>query len=193
MGFWVGVNSKNPSNSGLFDQKVGFFSRKIPKTGVFTLPGVLFKSGAALKWIRYFPTLGNVMWVNKCFAYLNSEWIFSLWIRLIVRNVRQLMELHQELVLKVMASAALVRLRFFLLRIDNCFIHSLTKFYYIPKCLFNHIGNFFNIFNSLLDMWILIEAELYLYGPSRNNSSHNKSMYLHVQYNEMKHHFLTFS
>ena len=133
------------------------------------------------------------MWVNKCFAYLNSEWIFSLWIRLIVRNVRQLMELHQELVLKVMASAALVRLRFFLLRIDNCFIHSLTKFYYIPKCLFNHIGNFFNIFNSLLNMWILIEAELYLYGPSRNNSSHNKSMYLHVQYNEMKHHFLTFS
>ena len=60
MGFWVGFNSKNPSNSGLFDQKVGVYSRKTPKTGLFTLPGVLFKSGAALKRIRYFPTLGNV-------------------------------------------------------------------------------------------------------------------------------------
>ena len=38
MGFWVGVNSKNPSKSGLFDQKVGVYSRKTTKTGLFTLP-----------------------------------------------------------------------------------------------------------------------------------------------------------
>ena len=44
MSFWVGVNSKNPSISGLFDQKVGVYSRKTPKTGHFTLPGALFKS-----------------------------------------------------------------------------------------------------------------------------------------------------
>jgi len=49
MGFWVGVN---PSKSGLFDQKVGVYSRKTPKTGLFTLPGDLFKSGAAIKRIR---------------------------------------------------------------------------------------------------------------------------------------------
>ena len=57
---WGSIKKKNTSNSGLFDQKVGFFSRKTPKTGLFTLPGVLFKSGAALKWILHFPTLGNV-------------------------------------------------------------------------------------------------------------------------------------
>ena len=28
------------------------YSRKTPKTGLFTLPGALFKSGAAIKWIR---------------------------------------------------------------------------------------------------------------------------------------------
>ena len=33
MGFWVRFNSKNPSKSGLFDQKMGFYSRKTPKTG----------------------------------------------------------------------------------------------------------------------------------------------------------------
>ena len=36
MGFWVGDNSKNPSKSGLFEQKVGVYSRKTPKTGLFT-------------------------------------------------------------------------------------------------------------------------------------------------------------
>ena len=49
----MGVNSKNPLKSGLFDQKVGFFLRKTTKTGHFTLPGALFKSGAALARIRY--------------------------------------------------------------------------------------------------------------------------------------------
>ena len=34
MGFWVRFNSKNPSKSGLFDQKMGFYSRKTPKTGL---------------------------------------------------------------------------------------------------------------------------------------------------------------
>ena len=52
MGFWVGVNTKKPLKSGLFDQKVGVYSRKPPKTGLFTLPGALFKSGAAIKLIR---------------------------------------------------------------------------------------------------------------------------------------------
>ena len=51
--FLVGVNSKNPSKRGLFDQKVGVYSRKTPKTGLFTLPGDLFKSGAAIKRMQY--------------------------------------------------------------------------------------------------------------------------------------------
>ena len=34
------------------DQKVSVYSRKPPKTGLFTLPGALFKSGAALKRIQ---------------------------------------------------------------------------------------------------------------------------------------------
>ena len=54
MGFWVGVNSKNPPKSGLFKQKVGVYSRKTPKTRLFTLPGAQFKSGAAMTRIRYF-------------------------------------------------------------------------------------------------------------------------------------------
>ena len=53
MDFWMGVISKNPSKSGLFKPKVGVYSRKTPKTGLFTLPGALFKSGAALKGIRH--------------------------------------------------------------------------------------------------------------------------------------------
>ena len=40
---------------------MGFYSRKKPKTGLFTLPGALFKSGVALARIRYiilnFPAL----------------------------------------------------------------------------------------------------------------------------------------
>ena len=53
MGFWVGVNSKNPPKSGLFKQKVGVYSRKTPKTRLFTLPGAQFKSGAAMTRIPY--------------------------------------------------------------------------------------------------------------------------------------------
>ena len=60
MGFWVGVNSKNPLKSGLFDQKVGVYSRKTPKTGLFTLPGALFKSGAAISRIRYLKKSSSV-------------------------------------------------------------------------------------------------------------------------------------
>ena len=51
MGFWVRVNRKNPSKSGLFEQKVGVYSRNTQKTGLFTLPGGLFKSGAAISRI----------------------------------------------------------------------------------------------------------------------------------------------
>ena len=45
MGFWVGVNSKNPSKSGLFDQKVGVYSRKTPKTGLFNYLGLYSRVG----------------------------------------------------------------------------------------------------------------------------------------------------
>ena len=42
-------------------QKVGVYSRKTPKTGLFTKPGALIKSGAALERIWYmteFDTFG---------------------------------------------------------------------------------------------------------------------------------------
>ena len=53
MDFWVGFSSKNPLKSGLLSQKVGVYSRKTPKTGLFTYRGALFKSGVAIKRIRY--------------------------------------------------------------------------------------------------------------------------------------------
>ena len=53
MGFWVRFNSKNPSKSGLFDQKMGFYSRKTPKTGLLKKGEVVFKSGAVNEWIWY--------------------------------------------------------------------------------------------------------------------------------------------
>ena len=52
MDFWVGFNSKYLSKSGLFSKKVGFYSRKTPKTWLFKLHGALFKSGVAFKRIR---------------------------------------------------------------------------------------------------------------------------------------------
>ena len=54
MGFWVRFNSKNPSKRGLFDQKMGFYSRKSPKTGLLKRGEVIFKSGAVLERVRYF-------------------------------------------------------------------------------------------------------------------------------------------
>ena len=45
MGFWVGVNSKNASKSGLFDQKVGVYSRKTPKAGLFNFLGLYSRVG----------------------------------------------------------------------------------------------------------------------------------------------------
>ena len=71
MGFWVGVNSKNPLKSGLFDQKVGVYSRKTPKTGLFTLPGALFKSGAAMTRIRYIGISKSEIHCVQC--YICSE------------------------------------------------------------------------------------------------------------------------
>ena len=53
MTFWVRFNSKNPSKRGLFDQKMGFYSRKSPKTGLLKRGEVIFKSGAVLERIRY--------------------------------------------------------------------------------------------------------------------------------------------
>ena len=52
MTFWVRFNSKNPSKRGLFDQKMGFYSRKSPKTGLLKRGEVIFKSGAVLERIR---------------------------------------------------------------------------------------------------------------------------------------------
>ena len=46
-------NSKNSSKSGLFEQKMGFYSRKIPKTGLLKKGEVVFKSGAVYERIRY--------------------------------------------------------------------------------------------------------------------------------------------
>ena len=40
------VYSKDPSKSGLFDQKMGFYSRKTPKTGILKRGEGLFKSEA---------------------------------------------------------------------------------------------------------------------------------------------------
>ena len=56
---YMGVNSRNPSKSGLFALKVGVYSRKPPKTGLFKLPGALFKSGVAVKRIE--PIEGELM------------------------------------------------------------------------------------------------------------------------------------
>ena len=53
MTFWVRFNSKNPSKRGLFDQKMGFYSRKNPKTELLKRAEVIFKSGAILERIRY--------------------------------------------------------------------------------------------------------------------------------------------
>ena len=53
MSFWVRFNSKNPTKRGLFDQKMGVYSRKSPKTGLLKRGEVIFKSGAVLERIRY--------------------------------------------------------------------------------------------------------------------------------------------
>ena len=62
MGFWGGLNSKNPSKSGLFDQKVGVYSRKTQKTG-------LFNSRVGLQSSGYGST---TFWIIKK-EHLNSE------------------------------------------------------------------------------------------------------------------------
>ena len=72
MSFWVGVNSKNPSISGLFDQKVGVYSRKTPKTGLFTLPWALFKSIKRIQYVNiisYDFTRKEVFLDTKYFSY----------------------------------------------------------------------------------------------------------------------------
>ena len=48
MSFWVRFNSKNPTKRGLFDQKMGVYSRKSPKTGLLKRGEVIFKSGLYL-------------------------------------------------------------------------------------------------------------------------------------------------
>ena len=59
MSFWVRFNSKNSSKRGLFDQNMGFYSRKSSKTGLLKRGEVIFKSGAVLERIRY---LENFCW-----------------------------------------------------------------------------------------------------------------------------------
>ena len=53
MGFWVRFNSKNPSKSGLFDQKNGVLFKKNPKNRTFEKGEVVFKSGAVYERIQY--------------------------------------------------------------------------------------------------------------------------------------------
>ena len=57
----TGVHSNNPSKSGLFDPKEGVYSRKTPKTELFTLIGSLFKSRVAINWIRYVKMLSCIL------------------------------------------------------------------------------------------------------------------------------------
>ena len=66
MGFWVRFNSKNPSKSGLFDQKMGFYSRKTPKTGLLKKVRLcsrvgLYTSGYGM----YF----QIKVIKKCLSY----------------------------------------------------------------------------------------------------------------------------
>ena len=56
-------NSNNPSKRGLFDKKMGFYSRKSPKTGLLKRGEVIFKSGAVLERIRYHVTF--IEWTIK--------------------------------------------------------------------------------------------------------------------------------
>ena len=53
--FWVGVYSKIPFKKWTFYPKTRVYSRKIPKTGLFILPGAVFKIGAAIKRMRSVP------------------------------------------------------------------------------------------------------------------------------------------
>ena len=52
-GFLGEVQFKKSLERGLFDQKMGFYSRKNPKTGLLKRAEVIFKSGAILERIRY--------------------------------------------------------------------------------------------------------------------------------------------
>ena len=51
-GFLGEVQFKIPQKVDFSTKKVGLYSIKTPKTGLFTLPGALLKSGIALAWIR---------------------------------------------------------------------------------------------------------------------------------------------
>ena len=86
MGFWVGVNSKNASKSGLFDQKVGVYSRKTPKTGLFTFSGTLFKSGPVGLQLS-----GNGIQFKKLTASISgSNFVGVHWISNVVNFVMQI-------------------------------------------------------------------------------------------------------
>ena len=69
-------NSKNPSKRGLFDQKMGFYSRKSPKTGLLKRGEVIFKSGAVLEQIRYL----IFMYAIRIFKVLDSgiKWKYQI-------------------------------------------------------------------------------------------------------------------
>ena len=65
MTFWVRFNSKNPTKRGLFDQKMGVYSRKSPKTGLLKRGEVIFKSGAVLERIRYYVSHPQFFFAKK--------------------------------------------------------------------------------------------------------------------------------
>ena len=71
MGFWVGVNSKNTSKSGLFDQKVGVYSRIPPKTFRNTW-GLYSRVGQ--HWSEY----GNFLHTLSFVYYISELYLFEL-------------------------------------------------------------------------------------------------------------------
>ena len=72
-----------PSKSGLFNNKSAVIFEKTPKTGLFTLPGALFKSGVALARIRYiilnFPALDFLVHKMKFFLLFFTLFFYIPW------------------------------------------------------------------------------------------------------------------
>ena len=88
MSFWVRFNSKNPSKRGLFDQKMGFYSRKSPKTGLLKRGEVIFKSGAVLERIRYLYSYTTINFHRKSGYDRSIFWNFTYKKSEILKNLK---------------------------------------------------------------------------------------------------------
>ena len=71
MGIWVEFNSRNPSKSGLLWKKVRFYSRKTPKTWLFTYMGLY--SRVALHWIGYGMCNILIFWWVKSSSFIDKS------------------------------------------------------------------------------------------------------------------------